>query len=162
MKEENYLYNAKNPADYIARSLESKISSGKKAVITHAWLEKTGYKIEDIQYARNRNSYWKQLKLKGSKMRNRRRLDEHAYSSGERVSWTEKRLFKFIEMTENHKDYELAKYFKTTIPSIQYLRRKYHSSKFILSKQGKRITPQQLCRLMLLNEKKLSELARGR
>jgi hypothetical protein len=162
MDEVKYLFGSKNPAEYIKRSLEIGIPSGKKAVITRAWLEKTGYTVKDIQFARHRNSYWKKRKLKGNYERNRRRIARHEYSSGSRVQWTEKKLYKFVELTGQRRDYELARYFHTTIPSIQYLRRKFTSAKAILSERGRKITTKQMVDLMLNSEKRLFELARGR
>jgi hypothetical protein len=162
MKDSEYLHNSKNPAEYISRSIEVNISSGKKAVITRHWLKKTGYSIQDIMYARHRNPYWKKKKHEGHNERMRKRFDLHSYSSGSKIEWTEKRIQRFIEMTEKYHDYQLAKYFHSTIPSIQYLRRRYHYSRLILAKEGKKITPKRLLDLMILGEEKLYKLSRGK
>jgi hypothetical protein len=162
MDEAKYLYGSRTPAQYIDRSLEIKLSSGKKATITREWLKKTGFTVKDIQYARHRHSYWKKQKRKGHYERIRKRLDQHMYSNGEHLQWDEKMLRDFIARTDKFHDYELAKHFRTTIPSIQYLRRKYYCAKLILTKQNKRISTEQIYRLMQNSEKILVELAHAK
>lgn len=129
---EKEILSSKTPEQYIERSLHAKISSS-KSKLAKLWMEKTGYTVEDIQYARNRHPHWKELKMRGNSDRYYKRLEEHDYSksktSGSR--WNDKELSEFIKMNGKDKegkyitkDWELGKIFKRSIPSVQYLRRR--------------------------------------
>lgn len=116
----------------MANSLKSNLAPSEKAKLARIWMERSGYTKEDILYARNRNEFWKKKKMEGSAERTKRRLGEHDYSSGAMVEWTAEKLKDFVELNRKdssgrylHKDWELAQHFGTSIPSIQYLRRKY-------------------------------------
>ena len=159
MTDELYLMKAKDPSDYIRRSLTVSLPSGKKAKITTVWLKQMGFTVKDIQHARHRNPYWKARKLEGNYERNRRRLAEHNYSlTGQPARWTEVRLRKFIELNASFHDFELARKFRTTIPSIQYMRRKFNAAKTILKRQGRSSTSQNLYSLMVFDEDKLHDM----
>ncbi len=141
-KTEEKLFKSKNPQEYIDNSLKVKLSPSEKARITRLWLEKTGYTIEEIQHARNIHPYWKKKKMEGSYERNEYRKAQHDYSRAVPVEWDEKRIKEFIKMNGKdksgkylHKDHELAKHFKSSIPGIQHYRRKYNMAIKILEKE---------------------------
>lgn len=143
-KEEQKLFNSKTPHEYIDNSLKVKLSPGRKAHITKLWLEKKkNYSIEDIQYARNRHPYWKSRKMQGSYERNEQRRMEHDYSSNLKLDWDRDAVMEFIAMNKKdergryeHKDFELAKHFRTSIPSIQHYRRKYNMAMVLMEREG--------------------------
>jgi hypothetical protein len=120
------------PEEYVANCLKSNLSPSEKAKLAREWMEKTGYDKNDILYARNRNPYWKKKKMEGSSERTQRRLELHDYSGNETILWTSERLQEFLDLNKKdlagryiNKDWEIAQHFGTSIPSIQYLRRKY-------------------------------------
>lgn len=126
LKDKELLLSAKTPNEYIQYSLVVKISSGRKSKITREWFKKTNFNVEDIIYARNRNSYWKYRKGIGNIERNRIRQIKHNYRiDGDigHIMWPDKNV-KFLLNNNNKKDWELAKILKTTIPAIQAYRRK--------------------------------------
>ncbi len=135
-EERKKLLSAKTPEQYIERSLKSKLKPGQKGSITLEWLKKTGFTGEEIQKARNRNAHWRTLKGRGSYERNQKRLKKFNFSakknSTAKREWTEKDLEKLYDMNKNMADWELAKYFKTSIPSINHLRRKFRLAEDIL------------------------------
>ncbi len=123
---------SKTPEEYVDRSLRSGLTPAEKARLARLWMEATGYDKEDILHARNRHPHWKKKKQEGSETRTRRRLDKHDYSRSAPIQWTKELLVEFLEMNGKdssgrylHRDWELAEHFGSTIPSIQYLRRKY-------------------------------------
>lgn len=131
-KWEKLILESKTPEEYVERSLRSKLLPAEKAKLARQWMENTGYTKADILYARNRNPFWKKKKMEGAEERTRRRLDMHDYSRGNTVQWTSDKLQEFLDLNKKdssgryiHKDWELASHFDTSIPSIQYLRRKY-------------------------------------
>jgi hypothetical protein len=131
-KWEKLILESGTPEEYVERSLRSKLLPAEKAKLARQWMEATGFTKADILYARNRHPYWKKKKMEGSEDRTRRRLDKHDYSQGRTVLWTRERLQEFLELNKKdssgrylYKDWELASHFDTSIPSIQYLRRKY-------------------------------------
>jgi len=131
-KWEKLILESTTPEEYVERSLRSKLLPAEKAKLAKLWMEATGFTKADILFARNRNPFWKKKKMEGAEERTRRRLDMHDYSRGQTVLWTKERLQEFLELNKRdssdkylHKDWELASHFDTSIPSIQYLRRKY-------------------------------------
>lgn len=131
-KWEKLILESSTPEEYVERSLRSKLTPAEKAKLARQWMETTGFTKSDILYARNRNPFWKKKKMEGAEERTRRRLGMHDYSRGRTVQWTKERLQEFLELNKRdaadrylHKDWELASHFDTSIPSIQYLRRKY-------------------------------------
>jgi hypothetical protein len=163
-KEEMKLFKSRNPREYINNSLSSRLPSGRKAYITRMWLEKTRFSIDDIQYARNRHPYWKSRKMSGSEERNQQRFLEHNYTRGDALVWNEKTIMKFIGMNRKdksgryiYKDHELAKHFRTTIPSIQHYRRKYNMAMGILTRKKIPITARKIYELIGMSEKLLRE-----
>jgi hypothetical protein len=126
-------------------------------------MESTGYSKEDILRARNRHPYWKRKKMEGSAERTRKRLAEHDYSGGESVQWDAALVSEFLSLNRKasdgryeHKDWQLAERFGSTIPSIQYMRRKLSKVEGLL---GSRASQGKLVEYLLRAE---SVLARGK
>ena len=168
-KEEKKLLQAKNPTDYINRSLDLDIPSGRKAYVTRHWLDKTGYSVEDIKYHRNRHPYWKEKKMKGSAERTALRFAEHDYSSNKVIMWDEKMLRKFIDNNKKDKlgkyifkDWELAKKFKCTIATIQHLRRKYNMSTSYITNNIGKVTEKRLMEHLKLGEGTLRKMNKAK
>jgi hypothetical protein len=146
-KTETTILESKTPADYIDRSLKTRLTPAAKAKLARLWMESTGYTKEDILRARNRHPYWKRKKMEGSAERTRRRLAAHDYSSGSSVQWDAKLVAEFLELNRRGsdgryewKDWQLAERFGATIPSIQYMRRKLSKVEGLLgarASQGK-------------------------
>lgn len=130
---EKEILKAKTPTEYINRCHYSKVSHGRKTVVSSEWQKRTGYTIEDIKYARHRYPYWKYRKMEGGPERNRIRMKKYNFKTTPKYRWPLSQIKKFIKLnTKNEKgngryiytDRELAKIFKTTIASIQAWRRK--------------------------------------
>lgn len=120
------------PEEYIENSLRSGLSPRLKARAARLWMERTGCTTEDIVRARNRHPYWKAQKSRNAAERARRRMLANDFASGAARDWDSGSLARFLELNGRngdgrfvHKDRELARTFCTTIPSIQYLRRKH-------------------------------------
>jgi len=125
-------------------------------------MERTGYSKEDILHARNRHPYWKRKKMEGSAERTRQRLTAHDYSGGGSIDWTPERVTTFLELNGKdragryeHRDWEIAEIFGSSIPSIQYMRRKYRRAVEML---GARASKTKLVEYLTLAE---SVLIRG-
>ncbi len=165
---ENILLRAKNPEDYINKSLKSNISPGRKAYITRLWLKKTGYTAKDLAYCRNRHPYWKAQKLNGNNDRIQKRLRDYNFSKGRKQIWDEELLDKFLKMNKKdrnnnylYKDRELAQYFHCSIATIQHMRRKYNMAiKYISRKIGK-VTQKRLLHYLRLGEGSLRKMLRA-
>ncbi|HOW81352.1 MAG TPA: hypothetical protein PK573_02225 [Spirochaetota bacterium] len=164
-EQEKNLLKAKNPRDYIDKSLKNKISPGRKAFVTRHWLDKTRYTIDDIKYARNRHPYWKAKKMEGTAERNAIRTKEHDYSKGDNIIWDEKLVHKFIERNKKDKqgkyiikDWELAKEFRCTIPAIQHMRRKYNMAVRLIASSSGSITAKKLMEYLMLGESMLRNM----
>jgi len=126
-------------------------------------MEVTGYSKEDILRARNRHPYWKRKKMEGSAERTRRRLAAHDYSGGGSVPWDQALVTQFLGLNRKgpdghyeQKDWQLAERFGATIPSIQYMRRKYSKVESLL---GGRASQSKVVEYLLRAE---SVLSRGR
>lgn len=159
-KKEQAILDARTPEEYVDRSLRSKLSPAQKAQLSKQWLAKTGYTHQDILYARNRHPYWKERKLEGAAERTRKRMDMHDYSGGKEKPWTSARIAEFLELNKKdkaghylHKDWELADHLQTTIPSVQYMRRKYRK---VIDLLGPRVGKPRLIQSMGLSELLLS------
>jgi len=127
---------SRNPEEYVQNSLKSRLSPAEKAKLARLWMESTGYTREDIIQARNRSTYWRKRKMEGAAERTKRRMEQHDYSQGKNIEWTRERLDEFLTLNRKdaygrylRRDWELAEHFGTSIPSIQYLRRKYNKVK---------------------------------
>ncbi len=147
----------KNPEAYIDACVKSKLKSSKKAIITKIWLEKTGFSIEDIQHARNRHPFWKKKKRANSEERRKVRVEKYDFSSGKEKNktWEENELEKLLELNDIKKDWELAKFFKRSIPSIQFIRRKISLTKRLANAQGKKPDKKFIYKTVLRDEKAL-------
>ncbi len=144
-KAETSILDSKDPAAYIESSLKSRLSPAAKARLARLWMEKTGYTKEDILRARNRHPYWRKKKMEGSVDRTRRRLAAHDYSSGSELEWTRERVEEFLSMNGKDregryemKDWQLAEHFGSSIPSIQYMRRKCRKVETLLGTRAPR------------------------
>ncbi len=120
------------PEEYIENSLRSGLPPRLKARAARLWMERTGRTSDDIVRARNRHPYWKAQKSRNAAERARRRMLAYDFASGAVRDWNPGLLARFLELNGRgrdgrfvHKDRELAETFGTTIPSIQYLRRKH-------------------------------------
>lgn len=159
-KKEQAVLDSKTPEEYVDRSLRSKLGAARKAQLSRMWLEMTGYSHDDILYARNRHPYWKKRKLEGAAERTRKRMDMHDYSGAREQAWTPARISEFLELNRKdragsylHKDWELANHLRTSIPSIQYMRRKYRK---VVALIGTRVGKPRLIQAMGLSELLLS------
>jgi len=165
-RQEQKLLNSRTPEEYIDNSLKCGLPSGRKAFITRLWLEKKPkYTVRDIQRARNRHPYWKERKMEGGADRNVRRQVNHDYSSGTGdIDWTEKKILRFMDLNAKdrngryvHRDHEIARKFRTTIPAVQHYRRKYNLVVKILAKLGARPAGKLVLEFMQKSEKILRE-----
>lgn len=162
---EKQILNSKDPEQFIDRCVNSDISRGRKIILGRQWREKTGFSIEDIEYARNRHPYWKQKKMAGWRERNEKRWSEHDYSDGTKQPadyWTKDNfslLREYIKTDKKnkkgfytHKDREIAQQFETSIPSVQHMRRKSNMVSKILEKTKTSDTLKNRLELMKLGE----------
>ncbi|HNY13412.1 MAG TPA: hypothetical protein PKK26_17620 [Candidatus Wallbacteria bacterium] len=154
---------AKTPDEYIKLSLKSKLSSGEKSLVTKDWLEKNSkFTVKDIEFSRNRNPHWKELKSRGSVERNEERLKKHNYKrrgGSDKRKWSDADLKKFIEKNDQHADWEMASLFKTTIPAVNYIRRKLGFAKKILAARATPKTAQNLIKYLHMAERQLHDEA---
>jgi hypothetical protein len=130
-KAEIAILDSRSPDEYIEASLKSRLNPAAKARLAKEWMAKTGYTREDILYARNRHPYWRKKKMEGSVERTRRRLEAHNYSKGTNIPWSRERVEEFLSLNGKdregryeRKDWQLAEHFGSSIPSVQYMRRK--------------------------------------
>ncbi len=163
--DEKKLYLAKTPEEYIERSLALDIPAGRKAYVTRYWLKKTGYTSEDIKYARNRNPYWKSRKMEGTAERNLARSIEHNYGDGNNLEWKREQILDFIKRNKKkkngryeYKDWELARHFKCTIPTIQHMRRKTNMAGKIISATLGNVTEKRLLNHLQMGEGTLRKM----
>jgi len=150
MYTERQILNSKTPKEYIDRCINSDVLRGRKIAIGREWLNKTGFTVQDIQYARHRHPYWKKKKLKGADERNTQRrakydfTDITKYKKQKNTEEIKQFLYLNAQKTNGkyeYKDRELAELFYTSIPGIQHLRRKLAlSQKIIKLKKEKNIT----------------------
>ncbi len=138
-KAEQNILASRTPEAYVDSSLKSNLSPARKAALAREWMRKTGFTRQDILYARNRHPHWKMKKMENSAERAQRRLELHDYSRGKAVTWTAELVERFLDLSASdgdghyeHRDCDLARLFKTTIPSIQYMRRKLKLVRAIL------------------------------
>lgn len=153
------IINAKTPMEFIHRCIYTTLSNGEKQVASREWRNKTGHTVKDIMYARHRHPYWKLKKHVGHKERYVRRNKLHRYFevSGRKSfkRYTDEELLEFVKMNKVDKDgnypipdKDIAKHFGTSIPSVQYLRRKLNCSLTILEKGNKTYTETMILNLI--------------
>jgi hypothetical protein len=154
------ILDSRSPDEYIEASLKSRLSPAAKARLAKQWMESTGYTREDILYARNRHPYWRKKKMEGSVERTRRRLEAHNYSQGQSTPWSRERVEEFLSLNGKdrggryeRKDWELAEHFGSSIPSIQYMRRKCRKVENLL---GSRASKNRVVEYLLCAESVLS------
>lgn len=145
----------KTPESYIDYSVKSSLTPAEKRKVTRIWLKKTGFTIDDINYARNRHPHWKKIKMKGSAERTRNRMEKYDFSKGKHKKWGKDELREFLDVNNKLLDYQLAEQFESSIPSIQGVRRLYNLAVKILELEGKKKTKPALLKLMIINEKAL-------
>ena len=143
---------------YVDYSIKSSLTPAEKRFVTRKWLDKTGHTIEDINYTRNRHPYWKKVKMNGAAERRKTRMEKYDYSNGKQKKWGKDELLKFIDLNPKQADFELAKVFKCSIPSVQGIRRLYNLAAKILEFEGKGKSKPAMHKLMLINEKALREM----
>ena len=144
-KSERMILESKTPDEYVANSLKSRLSPAEKAKLARLWMQETGFKREDIIHARNRSEYWQKRKMAGATERTKRRMAQHDYSNGKTIIWTREDLAEFLSLNRKdtygrylYRDWELAAHFGTSIPSIQYLRRKCNKVRKMLGPGARR------------------------
>lgn len=152
------LLQKKTPDSYVDFSVKSSLTPAEKRIVTRLWLAKTGFKIEDINYARNRHPYWKKIKMKGAAERTKSRMEKFDFSKGKHKKWGKEELLEFLELNSGKADFELAEHFKCSIPAVQGVRRLYNLAVKILDIEGKKKTKTALHKLMLINEKALRNM----
>ncbi len=145
----------KTPESYIDFSVKSTLTPAEKRKVTRIWLKKSGFSIEDINYARNRHPHWKKIKMKGSSERTKNRMEKYDFSKGQHKKWGKEELREFLEVNDKLLDYQLAEKFQSSIPSIQGVRRLYNLAIKILELENRKKTKPALLKLMLINEKAL-------
>lgn len=64
---------------------------------------------------------------------------KHKKASVKRHSWTEKELEKFLELTDEKTDMELASIFKVGRPSVQFIRRKVNLARKVTTNKKKQL-----------------------
>lgn len=165
--EEKKLYNAKTPKEFIDLSvkLSNKISWGRKGVICKQWLkDHPEFNNKDIQHARNRHPYWKGKKQEGNRDRSVKRNKEHNYSNSDYKEWRKDEIKEFIKMNKKESgkykftDIELAKYFKRSVGSVQYMKRKYNKACRILEAKDEKFTLINLFDLIIKDERILRKM----
>lgn len=166
-KEEKKLFKAKDPEDYIKKSLKCDISPGRKAFVTRHWLKSTGYKFSELEYYRNRHPYWKAKKMEGTAERNVIRSNKHNYGDGSKKFWDQELIKKFIEMNKKdktdkyiHKDWELAKQFECTIATIQHMRRKFNMAIKIIALKSEKVTNKKILDYLQMGEGSLRNIVK--
>ncbi len=144
-KSEKLILESATPDEYVENSLKSRLKPAEKARLARLWMQATGFTREDIIRARNRNSYWRKRKMEGASERTKRRMETHDYSQGKNIEWSREHIAEFLNLNRKdsygryiHRDWELAEHFSTSIPSIQYLRRKYNKVRKMLGPSARR------------------------
>jgi hypothetical protein len=150
----------KTPSDYIDYCTKSNLKSGDKAKLTKIWTSVSKYTVKDLEYARNRHPYWKKLKEKGSVERNKIRLEKYYFYDNKKNvrsrKWTDDELKEFLSLNDEKRDWELAKYFKRSIPAIQYIRRKIQLAVKLAEKNKVKPSDKRyLFKMLLIDEKAL-------
>ena len=158
--ERTKLLSAKTPEQYIALSINSKLPPGKKATITSEWLAKTNFTYEDISHARNRDPYWRKKKSLGSKQRNLKRINEFNYKkpgATPKKTWSIEEMEELFELDKKLVDRDLAKKFKTSLPAINHIRRKFKMVREIFEIKKQKINKSKVVAYSMKSEKLLRE-----
>jgi len=134
-RERMKLLSAKNPKEFIELMVKSKLSNSEKAYASHEWKRIRGYTAVDLRKARSKNKSWKLKQKKYARRYRDKRLEEHNYlrSASSKHKWNSTELQKFYKLNSAGKtDAELAKIFRTSIPAVYSVRRKFSMAKSIL------------------------------
>ncbi|EMN10918.1 LB099 family protein [Leptospira interrogans] len=161
-KEKRKLLSASTPEQYIELSIKSKLTGPKKSSITSEWLTSTGYTIDDIKYARNRHPFWRKKRNQGSYERNSKRLEQHNYyRSDQKIVWDKTKLAKFFDLnSKGLTDHELAKNFRTSIPAVNHIRRKFRFASELLRLDKQKPAKDGILKLCTHSESVLKRLIR--
>lgn len=151
---------ATTPMEYIDKSIKSRLNSREKARLALLWMRKTGYTAKDIRDARNRHPYWRSIKMSGNLERTERRFRKHNYrQSKSKKKWDIEKVQMFLELNIKdkngnyiYKDWQIAKKLRTSIPSVQYWRRKRN---MILKILGSNATPMGILEYLSVSEQYL-------
>lgn len=166
MTKENreYLMASNTPMEYIDRSLELGFKWGDKHIVTKEWLEKMGFTVKDLEYARNRHPYWKQIKQKHGIERNRKMLDECSVNNlNSFEKWNDYELLILVEDTVSGETAQfISKKLGRTMSSIQHKRQALKAAKKILGidKFEKDKRHPRLLELLHMNDQDLLKRAR--
>lgn len=158
--ERTKLLSAKTPEQYITLSINSKLPPGKKATITSEWLAKTNFTYEDISYARNRDPFWRKKKSLGSKQRNLKRINEFNFKKSgatPKKTWSTEEMEELFDLDKKMVDRELAKKFKTSLPAINHIRRKFKMVREIFEIKKQKISKTKAVAYSMKSEKLLRE-----
>jgi hypothetical protein len=158
--ERSKLLSAKTPEQYISFSINSKLPPGKKATITSEWLAKTNFTYEDIAYARNRDPYWRKKKSLGSKQRNLKRIQEFNFKkpgANPKKTWSIKEIEELFDLDKTLVDRDLAKKFKTSLPAINHIRRKFKMVREIFELKKEKGNKKKIVAYSMKSEKLLRE-----
>lgn len=161
-KEKRKLLSASTPEQYIELSIKSKLTGPKKSSITSEWLTSTGYTIDDIKYARNRHPFWRKKRNQGSYERNSKRLEQHNYyRTDQKITWDKDKLAKFFDLNlKGMTDHELARSFKTSIPAVNHIRRKFRFASQLLELDKQKPVKAGILKLCAHSESVLKRLIR--
>lgn len=158
--ERSKLLSAKTPEQYITFSINSKLPPGKKATITSEWLAKTNFTYEDISYARNRDPFWRKKKSQGSKERNLKRIQEFNFKkpgATPKKTWTTAEMEELFDLDKKFVDRDLAKKFKTSLPAINHIRRKFKMVREIFEVKKEKANKKKMVAYSMKSEKLLRE-----
>lgn len=158
--ERTKLLSAKTPEQYITFSINSKLPPGKKATITSEWLAKTNFTYKDISYARNRDPFWRKRKSVGSKERNLNRMNAFNFKkpgSTPKKTWSIEEMEELFMLDKKLVDRDLAKKFKTSLPAINHIRRKFKMVREIFEIKKQKINKTKAVAYSMKSEKLLRE-----
>lgn len=165
MKETSYylerekILKSKTPDEFISKLMKSKMPQPHRSWTTAMWKSITGYTQADVDRARKSNPLYREKLREQNKIKNQKRLQEHDYSQkGKKVTWDDEKLSKFYDLRKaGVKDSELARTFKTTIPAIYSIRRKFNYSEKIAEITKEKMTKTKIVNLAKATEKLLRE-----
>lgn len=162
------ILNSKNPDEYVERTLNSDLTRGEKISLAREWQKLSGFTGEDIKAAREQHPYYKEKRREGSSQRIAERISQHNYSktkSTRTKEYSADEISIFLDLNKKdkkgryiHRDWEIAKEMKTTIPAVQHWRRKYNLIVKIAEKEGTKVTKAFVKKMMKNHEKGLRKM----
>ena len=117
-----------DPAAYVDYCFKSKLKPPDKGNLSKIWMKAGNHTSQELNLFRHRHPHWRAQIDKNSTERNTKRNKKYTFfdkKHPQNRKWSKKEMEEFFKLTKTKKDYELAEYFKRSVPSIQYLRRKY-------------------------------------